>query len=61
MIGATIFLVLFAIVGGVALYLSKTIEHGEARFDSSGKVIKDEPKRDGPARPAQRIEDKDNT
>ena len=57
---ATIFLVAFVIIGGVVMYLSKTIEHGEARFDSSGKEIKDEPKDRGPARPAQRL-DTDNT
>lgn len=56
MLFATIFLVCFVILGGVVLYLSKTIEHGEARFDSSGKEIKDEPKDQGPARPAQRLE-----
>ena len=41
---ATIFLVCFVLLGGVVMYLSKTIDHGEARFDSeTGKPIsKDE-------------------
>ena len=34
MLFATIFLVCFVILGGVVMYLSKTIDHGEARFDS---------------------------
>ncbi len=71
MIAATIFLVCFVIIGGVVMYLSQTIEHGEARFDQDGKVITDKsgsardstqehaqkhtPKHTGPAKPAQRI------
>ena len=60
MIAATIFLVLFVMIAGVVMFLSKTIDHGEARFDSEGKVIRDDPakakpKYDGPARPAQKI------
>ena len=41
---ATIFLVCFVLLGGVVMYLSKTIDHGEARFDSeTGKQLsKDE-------------------
>ena len=31
---ATIFMVCFVLLGGVVMYLSKTIDHGEARFDS---------------------------
>ena len=58
MLFATIFLVAFVILGGVVMYLSKTIDHGEARFDASGKMIKDEARQDGPARPAQRLEEK---
>ncbi|MEL7445227.1 MAG: hypothetical protein AAGK02_05360 [Pseudomonadota bacterium] len=44
MLFATIFLVCFVLLGGVVMYLSKTIDHGEARFDSeSGKQLpKDE-------------------
>jgi len=39
---ATVFLAAFVIIGGVVMYLSKTIDHGEARFDSdSGKSLKD--------------------
>ena len=34
MLFATIVLVCFVILGGVVMYLSKTIDHGEARFDS---------------------------
>lgn len=43
MIAATIFLVCFAVLAGLVMYLSQTIEHGEARFDADGKVIKDQP------------------
>ncbi|MEM1195847.1 MAG: hypothetical protein AAGH57_07060 [Pseudomonadota bacterium] len=41
---ATIFMVCFVLLGGVVMYLSKTIDHGEARFDSeTGKQLpKDE-------------------
>lgn len=59
MIFVTIFLVCFVILAGVVMFLSKTIEHGEARFDSSGKPIEDKPAHKtahtGPARPAQKI------
>ena len=54
-----IFLLAFVLIGGFVLYLSRTIEHGEARFDSSGREIRDEPKQEGAARPAQRLEDTD--
>lgn len=43
---ATIFLCAFVIIGGVVMYLSKTIDAGEARFDADGKVISDKEKRD---------------
>lgn len=57
MIAATIFLVIFALLGGVVMFLSKTIDHGEARFDASGKVIRDPaPTPPGEAKPARRIE-----
>ncbi|MEM7665983.1 MAG: hypothetical protein AAF250_09020 [Pseudomonadota bacterium] len=61
MIAATIFLCVFVIIGGVVMYLSQTIEHGEARFDSdTGKPIEDsEATHDGPARPAQRLQNND--
>ena len=59
---ATIFLAAFVIIGGVVMYLSKTIDHGEARFDSeTGKQLRESETRrphEGPARPASRIEDK---
>ena len=59
---ATIFLAAFVIIGGVVMYLSKTIDHGEARFDSeTGKPLRgseSKPRHDGPARPATWIEDK---
>lgn len=44
MLFATIFLVCFVLLGGVVMYLSQTIDHGEARFDSeSGEQLpKDE-------------------
>ena len=34
-----IFLIAFALIGGVVMYLSKTIDHGEAQFGPDGKVI----------------------
>ena len=46
MLAATIFLCVFVILGGVVMYLSKTIDHGEARFDADGKMISDEEKTD---------------
>jgi len=61
MIAVTIFLVCFVILAGVVMYLSQTIEHGEARFDATGKVLKDEPGQTGPAKPAQRIKGQDET
>ena len=61
MIAVTIFLVIFVLLAGVVMFLSKTIEHGEARFDSDGNVIKDEPENIGPAKPAQRIEGQSGT
>ncbi len=37
---ATIFMLCFVLLGGVVMYLSKTIDHGEARFDSkTGKPL----------------------
>ncbi|MEO0655743.1 MAG: hypothetical protein AAFY77_12870, partial [Pseudomonadota bacterium] len=41
---ATIFVVCFVLLGGFVMYLSKTIDAGEARFDSeTGKPLsKDE-------------------
>ena len=57
-----IFLIAFALIAGVVMFLSRTIEHGEARFDADGKMISDSAP--GPAesaRPATRIEDTDRT
>ena len=53
-----IFLVVFVLIGGVVMYLSRTIEHGEARFDSAtGKPISREDRKPaGPVIPARRIE-----
>ncbi|MEP0393054.1 MAG: hypothetical protein ABJ205_03695 [Erythrobacter sp.] len=54
-----IFLVAFVIVGGVVMFLSKTIDHGEARFGPDGKVISGDSQHaapEGRARPAQRID-----
>ncbi|MEL6486670.1 MAG: hypothetical protein AAFQ13_05940, partial [Pseudomonadota bacterium] len=43
---ATIFIICFVLLGGVVMYLSKTIDHGEARFDSeTGKPLEDPAKR----------------
>ncbi len=66
MIAVTIFLVCFVVLVGVVMYLSQTIEHGEARFDSDGKVIKDKPapssaEHSGPAKPAQRLNERPET
>ncbi|TRD10778.1 hypothetical protein FGU71_02105 [Erythrobacter insulae] len=60
MVFATIFMVAFVLLGGVVLYLSRTIDHGEARFDASGKQVKDEQAPKGPATPASRL-DTNNT
>lgn len=60
LIFALIFLLAFAVVAGFAFYLSRTIEHGEARFDAQGRIISDTaPRPSEPARPAQRIEQND--
>jgi hypothetical protein len=57
---ATIFLLSFVALAGVVMYLSRTIEHGEARFDSSGKVMRDESEKpQSPAKPAQRRSETD--
>ena len=59
---ATIFMVCFVLLGGFVMYLSKTIDAGEARFDSeTGKPLQDPAKRP-PAdpRPASRIETTSN-
>lgn len=37
MLAATIFLIVFVLLGGVVMYLSKTIDHGEARFDTMAR------------------------
>ncbi|MEL7198914.1 MAG: hypothetical protein AAGL10_11430 [Pseudomonadota bacterium] len=40
---ATIFMVCFVLLGGVVMFLSKTIDAGEARFDSeTGERLPDE-------------------
>ena len=57
-----IFLIAFALIAGVVMFLSRTIDHGEARFDASGKMISDSAP--GPAesaRPAMRIDETDKT
>lgn len=58
-----LFLIAFALIGGVVMFLSKTIDHGEARFGPDGKMISGEAQtgdqtksQEGPVRPAQRIE-----
>ncbi len=44
---ATIFMVCFVLLGGVVMYLSKTIDAGEARFDSeTGEELSNKEKRD---------------
>lgn len=40
---ATIFMACFVLLAGVVMYLSKTIDHGEARFDSeTGEPLSNE-------------------
>lgn len=40
---ATIFLAAFVLIAGLVMYLTKTIDHGEARFDSeTGEPLGDE-------------------
>lgn len=40
---ATIFMVCFVLLGGVVMFLSRTIDAGEARFDSeTGEQLPDE-------------------
>ena len=34
-----IFLIAFALIGGVVMFLSKTIDHGEAQFGPDGRVL----------------------
>ncbi|MEM6858120.1 MAG: hypothetical protein AAF559_09635 [Pseudomonadota bacterium] len=56
---ATIFMVCFVLLGGFVMYLSKTIDAGEARFDSeTGKQLRDPAQRQGVSnpKPATRIE-----
>ncbi|UAB79094.1 hypothetical protein INR77_05235 [Erythrobacter sp. SCSIO 43205] len=50
-----IFLIAFAVIGGVVMFLSKTIDHGEARFGPDGKAIEDklEGKQPNPVIPAK--------
>lgn len=58
MLFIVIFLVAFIVIAGFAFYLSRTIEHGEARFDASGRMLSEsEPEGDETIRPARRIED----
>jgi len=58
MLFVLIFLIAFVLLGGVVMFLSKTIDHGEARFDSeTGKPIRDPDGPDPDARPATRLSD----
>ena len=43
---AFIFLVCFVLIAGLVMYLSQTIDHGEARFDKDGNVIPNKEKQD---------------
>lgn len=62
MLFAVIFLIAFIVIAAFAFYLSRTIEHGEARFDASGRVISDrKPPQDQTIRPARRIDNTDKT
>lgn len=54
MLFAIIFLICFVLLGLFALWLSKNVEHGEARFDTTSKLEKAETK---DATPARRIDD----
>ena len=42
MLYAIIFLICFVLLGAFTLWLSKNVEHGEARFDTSEKRVKDD-------------------
>lgn len=42
MLYAIIFLICFVLLGLFALWLSKNVEHGEARFDTSNTRVKDD-------------------
>jgi len=57
---ATIFMACFVLLAGVVMYLSKTIDAGEARFDSeTGRLKKDEEDAaKGPVRPATRMDER---
>ena len=43
-----IFLIAFVLIGGLVMFLSRTIDHGEMRFGPDGKVIEDERVSDEP-------------
>ncbi len=53
MLFAVIFLIAFILLAGFALWLSKNVEHGEARFDTTGKAEKADAKEATPARSAR--------
>ncbi|MDJ0979834.1 MAG: hypothetical protein QNI87_15015 [Erythrobacter sp.] len=36
---ATIFMLCFVLLAGLVMYLSKTIDHGEARFGEDGRPL----------------------
>ena len=62
MLFAIIFLISFVFIGIFAWWLSKNIDHGEARFGADGKVIGNHPSQaDGSATPARRIEADEET
>jgi len=46
MLFAIIFLIVFVLLGLFAIYLSRNIEYGEARFDTSAKPPTDDGKPD---------------
>jgi hypothetical protein len=55
-----IFLIAFVLIAGLVMFLSRTIEHGEARFDANGKMMAEcDPEQREPARPVRRIEQSD--
>lgn len=59
---AIIFLAAFVAIALFARYLSRTIEHGEARFDATGRLISDrEAPTDQTTRPARRIDTTNTT
>ena len=61
MIFMTILLVSLVAVLGVALYVSRTVDHGEARFNAQGEIKQKHKQEPEHAEPASRIRPNDQT